>query len=90
MTKDLFGFTEKNPPYYFNGIKDGMIQISSDLNNWEQYLSGDGYDKYFIYYKCSRNGKTWYTRETKNEWKNKLTSDIQHLPLKQLEEKLKI
>jgi len=88
MNKDLFGIKEKNPPYSPAGIKDGIIQIQINLENWEKYETGDGYDKYFTYYKCSRGGRDWYHRETKPEWEDKITSDIMHLPLNKLEEKL--
>jgi hypothetical protein len=57
----LFGTKQANPPY--SPTEGG---ISLNLENWETYLSGDKeYDDKYIYYKCSRDGQTWYHRENK-------------------------
>lgn len=85
MKDKIFGTDAKKPPYKVVG----NYEISIVKENWHQYLSGNGYDKYFRYYKCEGEpSNIWYRRETKEEWKDKITKDIQHLPIKQLEEKL--
>ena len=56
---------------------------------WEKYKQGDGYDKYFIYYRAREDNGYRYHRETRKEYEDKITTDIQHLPLEEIEEKIK-
>lgn len=57
----LFGFLVKKPPYT---LVKGVIKIN--LENWEQYLIGnEEFDNKYKYFKCHRNGETWYHRENK-------------------------
>lgn len=91
MKNDIFGLKEKKSPYKFVGVKDVMIQLSCNADNWEKYLTNSDYDKYYNYFRCvGSNSKVWYMRKTKKEWRDKITNDMEHLDIKNLEKLLNI
>ena len=82
MEIDNFGFLLKYPPYKVSGPSS----IERIEENWERYEVGDGFDKYFIYWRCNKNeGKVFYAREVKEEYKDIITEYMEHLPLEELE-----
>ena len=79
MTEDIFGFTEKNPPY--SPTKTG-VKLNS--KNWKKVLVGDDYDLFFDYYECERSGGKWFDRRVKPEYKDKIVGLDKYLPIEEL------
>lgn len=44
----------------------------------EKYEAGRGYDTFFDYYRFIEDGQVRYSRQTKPEWEDKITPDIEH------------
>ena len=82
---DVFGFAAHSPPYEMIG--PSTIRRTE---NWRRIEGKHGeYDEYFDFYECRQpNGDTWYHRETKPQWVDKIPADLLYAPITKIKQYL--